>query len=49
LLNVAVSRARRRLYIIGNRDEWAAYPHFSEAASVLERRADLVRPATGAY
>jgi AAA domain len=36
LLNVAVSRAKRRLYIIGNRDLWGRLPHFSEAAEELE-------------
>ncbi|MCU1294810.1 MAG: helicase related protein [Bryobacterales bacterium] len=35
LLNVAVSRAKRRLYIIGNRDLWGRLPHFSEAAEQL--------------
>ena len=37
LLNVAVSRAKRRLYIIGNREEWRRYPYFAEAASLLDR------------
>ena len=35
LLNVAVSRARRRLFIIGNRSEWSQYPNFSDAAASL--------------
>lgn len=36
LLNVAVSRAKRRLYIIGDRVEWRKYPYFSDAASLLD-------------
>jgi superfamily I DNA and/or RNA helicase len=35
LLNVAVSRAKRRIYIIGNRAEWGEYPNFSDAAALL--------------
>ena len=35
LLNVAVSRAKRRLFIIGNREEWSHYPNFSDAAALL--------------
>jgi superfamily I DNA and/or RNA helicase len=38
LLNVAVSRARRRLYIIGNRDGWSHYPYFSTAAALLAQK-----------
>jgi AAA domain len=30
LLNVAVSRARRRFYVIGNRETWGAEPYFAE-------------------
>ena len=37
LLNVAVSRARRRLFIIGNRADWGQYPYFPEAASLLQQ------------
>ena len=36
LLNVAVSRAKRRLYIIGNRDLWGKLPHFSDAVEQLK-------------
>jgi hypothetical protein len=38
LLNVAVSRARRRLYIIGDREDWSQYPHFADAAALLPKR-----------
>lgn len=35
LLNVAASRSKQYLYVIGNRDEWAKYPYFSDAAVAL--------------
>lgn len=35
LLNVAASRARRRLYVIGNRDAWGDLPHFQTLAAAL--------------
>lgn len=35
LLNVAASRAKKHLYIIGNREEWSKYPFFSEASQAL--------------
>jgi hypothetical protein len=37
LLNVAVSRARRRLFVIGSHAEWSAAPNFTELASRLPR------------
>jgi hypothetical protein len=35
LLNVAVSRARQRLYVIGDLDAWSGYPHFRVLAKSL--------------
>jgi superfamily I DNA and/or RNA helicase len=35
LLNVAASRAKRRLYVIGNRDNWKDLQHFSVLAASL--------------
>jgi superfamily I DNA and/or RNA helicase len=37
LLNVAVSRARRRLFIIGDHEERRDVPNFQDAARVLPR------------
>nr|WP_234710630.1 AAA domain-containing protein [Sinorhizobium arboris] len=36
LLNVAVTRARYRMYIVGDRDLWCGLPHFSQAARMLQ-------------
>jgi superfamily I DNA and/or RNA helicase len=36
MLNVAVSRARRRLYVIGDRAAWSGLPHFDVLAESLE-------------
>jgi superfamily I DNA and/or RNA helicase len=36
LLNVAVSRAKRRLIVIGNRESWRNHRFFSTPAQVLE-------------
>jgi superfamily I DNA and/or RNA helicase len=47
LLNVAVSRAKRRLYVIGNRNEWAQYPYFSEAIRILRRGSTDKQQAAG--
>lgn len=38
LLNVAVSRARRRLYVIGNREAWMGHPYFGRVAEQLPHR-----------
>jgi AAA domain len=35
LLNVAVSRAVRRLYVIGDRDAWSKHEHFATLAEML--------------
>ncbi len=37
LLNVAASRAKRRLYIIGDKAEWRKRPYFSTATQLLDR------------
>ncbi|KAA9152307.1 DNA helicase [Amycolatopsis acidicola] len=41
LLNVAVSRARRRLYVIGSRANWAGLRHLRVMAEFLPARGDL--------
>lgn len=41
LLNVAASRAKRRLFIIGNREEWSRHSNFSDAAALLESREEV--------
>ncbi|MDN6124109.1 MAG: AAA domain-containing protein, partial [Brevibacterium sp.] len=38
LLNVAVSRAKRRLYVIGDHGLWKGMSHFDRAARDLPRR-----------
>jgi hypothetical protein len=35
LLNVAVTRAKRRLYVIGNRDTWGNEPYFNVLAASI--------------
>jgi hypothetical protein len=41
LLNVAATRAKRALYVVGNRAEWQGVGVFTEAASRLEVRSPL--------
>jgi superfamily I DNA and/or RNA helicase len=38
LLNVAATRARRSLYIVGNREQWRGAGVFAEAADLLAVR-----------
>ena len=52
LLNVAATRAKRVLYVVGNRTEWQSAGVFAAAAEVLEARsardwlgADQLAPA----
>lgn len=40
LLNVAASRAKRRLYVVGNRDEWKKCKYFSVCAASIGNRLD---------
>lgn len=35
LLNVAVSRAKRRLYIVGNQYEWSKLPYFKDTNQLM--------------
>lgn len=38
LLNVAASRAKRRLYVVGNQEEWSSYRFFSTASNELNKQ-----------
>ena len=37
LLNVAVSRAKRRLYVVGDVKAWSRWPYFSTLAESLPK------------
>jgi len=39
LANVAASRAKRRLYVVGNRDAWKQYPYFNTIERLLSKHA----------
>jgi hypothetical protein len=45
LLNVAVTRAQSRFYIIGSYDLWRSWPYFDIAAQKLERRSLNLKPS----
>ncbi|MGF7122568.1 hypothetical protein [Rhodococcus sp. AG1013] len=42
LVNVAVSRAKKRLYVIGDRDAWSRHPRFDVLARELSRHRENV-------
>lgn len=44
LLNVAVSRARRRLYIVGNSELWSSQKFFDECMSIINVQSGWVPP-----
>jgi superfamily I DNA and/or RNA helicase len=46
LLNVAATRAKRSLYVVGNRDEWHSAGVFREAADMLDVRVAEEWPST---
>lgn len=45
LLNVAVSRSKKRLYVIGDRDKWKLYSYFSTMAHYLPETQELTAAA----
>jgi len=44
LINVAVSRAKQRLYVIGNHAAWSTQPHFDQLARTLPAKPWKPRP-----
>ncbi|MET1532627.1 ATP-binding protein [Burkholderia sola] len=44
LLNVAVSRAKRRIYVIGNRRVWKQFDYFDECSAILGPQSEWVPP-----
>ncbi|UXU90015.1 DEAD/DEAH box helicase [Burkholderia sp. S-53] len=44
LLNVAVSRAKRRVYVIGNRRVWEQFDNFDKCAAILGPQSEWVPP-----
>jgi hypothetical protein len=45
LLNVALTRAQRRIYVVGNRDRWRTRPYFRDLARALPTLPTAGRPA----
>ncbi|ABI90772.1 DEAD/DEAH box helicase [Burkholderia ambifaria] len=44
LLNVAVSRAKRRIYVIGNRRVWEQFDNFDKCSAILGPQSEWVPP-----
>jgi superfamily I DNA and/or RNA helicase len=45
LLNVAVSRAKRRLYVVGSRELWSRHRYFGELAQLPDPRSAGAQPS----
>jgi hypothetical protein len=48
LLNVAISRAKRRLYVIGDRQEWSKWPYFKTLTASLPHTNPVRQPPSSA-